>query len=161
MAESNKRKIADPIDLNDEDPFAELTRIMGFDPRLTTRSQPANEAGARHNSAKTAWQQRRCPAPAVQAVAHDDFGIDLEKELMGEFADHEPAPAAAPPVQPAAAIQPDDDVEMVIDDDFEDAFAASLEEHAAPVAVAAEASPAASQAAQPHAESLRSRCGVR
>ena len=63
----------------------------------------------------------------MQAVAHDDFGIDLEKELMGEFADHEPAPAAAPPVQTAAAIQPDDDVEMVIDDDFEDAFAASLE----------------------------------
>ena len=46
MADSNKRKIADPIDLNDDDPFAELTRIMGFDPRLMARSQPANEAGA-------------------------------------------------------------------------------------------------------------------
>jgi hypothetical protein len=161
MAESNKRRIADPIDLNDEDPFAELTRIMGFDPRLTTRSQPANEPGPAVQAQKplpaaapaAAKPVAIEPAPAVEAVAHDDFGIDLEKELMGEFADLDPEPATAPPAQPVAAIQPDDDVDMPIDDDFEDAFAASLEEHAAPVAVAAEPSPAAGQAAQPYAES--------
>jgi len=43
MADSNKRKIAEPIDLNDDDPFAELTRIMGFDPRLTKRAEPVVE----------------------------------------------------------------------------------------------------------------------
>ena len=40
MAESNQRKIADPIELNDDDPFAELTRIMGFDPRVGIGSKP-------------------------------------------------------------------------------------------------------------------------
>ena len=95
----------------------------------------------------------------MQDVAHDDFGIDLEKELMGEFADHEPAPVSAAPQQPVAAIQPDDTVEaiqpdddtidMALDDDFEDAFAASLESDAEPVAAASEPAPivAASQPA--------------
>ena len=62
--------------LPDNDPFAELTRIMGLDPR------PAASAAA----------------PATPA--EDDFGIDLEKELMGELASDEFAqPEAAPSVQ--------------------------------------------------------------
>ncbi|HEY4192819.1 MAG TPA: hypothetical protein VGM46_09260, partial [Mesorhizobium sp.] len=47
--------------ISDDDPFAELTRIMGFDPR-----QPV--------------QARQDPV-----MADSDFEIDLEKELMGEF----------------------------------------------------------------------------
>jgi hypothetical protein len=46
----------------EDDPFAELTKIMGFDPRQ-----------------KVEPQSRQDP------VVADDFDIDLEKELMGEF----------------------------------------------------------------------------
>lgn len=64
MADRTQLKIADRDSFSSEDPFAELTRIMGFDPR-----EPARQ-----------------PEPAsADNVADDDFGIDLEKELMGEF----------------------------------------------------------------------------
>ena len=169
MAESNKRKIAEPIDLNDEDPFAELTRIMGFDPRFTAREQAANEPGPAAEVAASRPAPARPiaiepgPAPAAHAVSHDDFGIDLEKELMGEFADFEPAPLSAlPPDQPAAAPQPDDDLEMALDDDFGDAFAASLDGEVVPVDAAAADEPApvaASQVAHPLRRILR-RCDV-
>ena len=94
--------------------------------------------------------------PAIEAAEHDEFGIDLEKELMGEFADFEPEPAAAE--QPAAAApvsQPEDAVDIAIEDDFEDAFTASLEEDVAaatPVAVVEQAPVAASHTAQSYDE---------
>src|SRR3954463_5136339 len=99
MADRNKRKIAEPIDLNDDDPFAELTRIMGFDPRLTKRAEPVMEAAPAAvaptprpvvapmsavavEPAFAAPTAVRTPAtPEVEAFTHDDFGIDLEKEL--------------------------------------------------------------------------------
>jgi len=68
MADKNQLKIADPIDFSQDDPFAELTRIMGFDPR-----QPA-----RHPVSTPQ------PAP-VEPAAEDDFSLDLEKELLGGF----------------------------------------------------------------------------
>ena len=63
---------------------------------------------------------------------------------MGEFADFEPAPAvAARPAPAALASQPDDAIDMAIEDDFEDAFAAGLEEDAAaPVAAVRPSQPA-------------------
>ena len=152
MADSNKRKIAEPIDLNDDDPFAELTRIMGFDPRLSKREKPVVEAAAMSTprpveapavvgpvAVEPAFT---APAPVAAApaepaaFAHDDFGIDLEKELMGEFADFEPASPVAARAAPAApATEPDDAIDIAIEDDFEDAFAASLDEDmVAPVA---------------------------
>jgi len=68
MADKNQLKIADPIDFSEDDPFAELTRIMGFDPRQPAR-QPAP-----------------APQPApVEPAAEDDFSLDLEKELLGGF----------------------------------------------------------------------------
>ena len=45
MADKNQLKVADQVDLADDDPFAELTRIMGFDPRQPAR-QPAQEKRA-------------------------------------------------------------------------------------------------------------------
>ena len=68
MADKNQLKIADPSDFSEDDPFAELTRIMGFDPRQPAR-QPAPAPQ---------------PAPVEQA-AEDDFSLDLEKELLGGF----------------------------------------------------------------------------
>jgi len=72
MADKNQLKIADPIDFSEDDPFAELTRIMGFDPR-----QPARQAAP-----KAVPVPAPQPAPVEQA-AEDDFSLDLEKELLG------------------------------------------------------------------------------
>lgn len=70
MADRTQLKAADHNHIADDDPFAELTRIMGFDPRQPARPQaPAVENAA----------------PAKQAAVEDDFDIDLEKEMMGEF----------------------------------------------------------------------------
>ena len=41
MADRTQLRVADNNDVADDDPFAELTRIMGFDPR-----QPAKQAQA-------------------------------------------------------------------------------------------------------------------
>jgi hypothetical protein len=62
MADRTQLRIADRDDIAADDPFAELTRIMGFDPRVPVK--PDNE-------------------PRFEDVADDDFTIDLEKELMG------------------------------------------------------------------------------
>ena len=81
---------------------------------------------------------RRGPASALlrRALDDDDFGIDLEKELMGEFADFEAAPEAALPRGRCArsryreaAPQPYEvPVDADLDDEFHDAFTASFEE---------------------------------
>jgi hypothetical protein len=82
MADRTPLKVADHI--AEDDPFAELTRIMGFDPRQPVRQPaPAVEKAM----------------PANQAVEADDFDIDLEKELMGEF---DFAEESAPVAQQAA-----------------------------------------------------------
>ncbi|MBZ9760268.1 SPOR domain-containing protein [Mesorhizobium sp. CA8] len=85
MADRTPLKVADHNDIADDDPFAELTRIMGFDPRQPVR-QPAPAV----------------EKPANQAVEADDFDIDLEKELMGEFDSVE---ESAPVAQQAALHQ--------------------------------------------------------
>lgn len=87
MADSNQLKRVDPVELNDDDPFAELTKIMGFDPRVPVR--PASE-------------QEAVPAATTGAsdsdfdLSVDDLGIDLEKELLGDLAleDEGDAPGA-------------------------------------------------------------------
>ena len=92
MADKNQLKIADQVDLADDDPFAELTRIMGFDPRQPVR--PAAAASA---------------APVVpeetfhEGAAEDDFSLDLEKELLGNFDLEEEQTA---PVESPVAEQP-------------------------------------------------------
>lgn len=109
MAERHQLKIADRHGIAEDDPFAELTRIMGFDPREPARPQAA------------APQQ-----PEQEASA--DFDIDLEKELMGEFSAYE-EPAQAEPEQVAQrqpAQQPAQD-HGVLDADMDDAVAASVE----------------------------------
>lgn len=71
MADNNQTR-RDDFGFAENDPFAELTRIMGHDPR--------GEAGS-------AAQQASAVSPT--AVERDpfagDFDIDLEKELMGDF----------------------------------------------------------------------------
>lgn len=131
MADRTQLKIADKNDFADEDPFAELTRIMGFDPRQPVVRQ---DVGA--------------PADRVEPTVDDDFGIDLEKELLGELASDDlvaepqyeaPAayaqanePAAYAPVESPVAYAPAEErarePEFASDASFDDALAASFED---------------------------------
>ncbi len=77
MADTSQGRVTPEID---DDPFAELTRIMGFDPRQPIRrDEPAAAAPPEMAAAP--------PAPRHQAPVVDanDLEIDLERELMGEF----------------------------------------------------------------------------
>jgi hypothetical protein len=80
MADSNQLKRVDPVDLGNEDPFAELTRIMGFDPRVPVR--PASEPQAAPAAARP---EVAAPEPDLD-LSSDDLDIDLERELLGELA---------------------------------------------------------------------------
>ena len=122
MADKNQLKIADQVDLAEDDPFAELTRIMGFDPR-----QPAKQAGA----------QQQAPAPVEQVAEEDDFSLDLEKELLGGFdLEDEIAEENSPVEAPVYASEPDapeseaPDVDFDFSADFDAAMAASGETEA-------------------------------
>ena len=123
MAERNQLKIADRHGIADDDPFAELTRIMGFDPREPARPQ--------------AVEPELSASP--EGGAHDDFDIDLEKELMGDFSlegeEAEPGSAFAElpsPEQSAISAEEDearsfaDADQPAFDDGMDDAVAASL-----------------------------------
>jgi hypothetical protein len=66
MADNNQYKRAEHTDFLDNDPFAELTRIMGQDPR-----------------------------PVAVQPQDPDLGMDLERELLGDF-DFDPAQDDAP-----------------------------------------------------------------
>ncbi|RWM79082.1 SPOR domain-containing protein [Mesorhizobium sp.] len=151
MADRTQLRAAAQNDIADDDPFAELTRIMGFDPRQPVKPQAQPKA-----------------APASRPADAGDFDIDLEKELMGEFgADdndgateiREPAFEATDAVDDELAASLERDflldadatdkaahavaahdarsgvaeasapaVEAAFDDDFDDALASSLED---------------------------------
>ncbi len=115
MADRKQHKKADQSDIHSDDPFAELTRIMGFDPRVpVTRAQPSSI--------------QKTPSAAPD---EDDLSIDLEKELISEFEDlengavaaaAEPAPVYSPAssswqVRSASngATQPTEDFDVVFD----------------------------------------------
>lgn len=134
MADRTQLRVADNNDIADDDPFAELTRIMGFDPRQPVKpkadvvSQPADEG---------------------------DFDIDLEKELMGEFdaGDSDAAPgveAHEPAFETASAhegtdddLRADDDLALSLDDDFHLDFTAADEQ----ASVASHGNPSAAESA--------------
>jgi hypothetical protein len=100
MADNNQLK-ASQIDFAHDDPFAELTRIMGFDPREPVRkAEPAP-------SVQPAAPQQQTPASFAQQPEEDDFSLDLEKELLGGF-DFEDEPAQPAPNAAAAELEQDD-----------------------------------------------------
>jgi len=110
MADRTQLRVADNNAIAEDDPFAELTRIMGFDPRQPARPHaPAEKA-----------------APAQQAADEADFDIDLEKELMGEFdVAEQSAPIAH---QPAANQVADEPTFEAVDAAGDDELAASFEQ---------------------------------
>lgn len=116
MADRTPLRIADHNDIADDDPFAELTRIMGFDPR-----QPI---------------ERQARAEPEFSRQQDDFEINLEDELIGSFEEPEAAPAVAleAPAQPHAFIpapQPEDhaaDADASDEPEGEDGLMAAFEQ---------------------------------
>ena len=131
MADKTQLNIADKSDFANEDPFAELTRSMGFDP-----SQPVvrQDVGA--------------PTGGGGPVMDDDLGIDLEREILGELAGddlveaHEYdasavysqaeerkayAPVAYAPVEESAYAHAQNP-EVTSEASFDDAVAASFEQ---------------------------------
>ncbi|MCO5158206.1 MAG: SPOR domain-containing protein [Aquamicrobium sp.] len=125
MADTNNVRRDDYVDFSENDPFAELTRIMGHDPRA-----PEPQAAA--------------PAAPLPTPAMDDFEIDLEKELAGDFdfSDFdEQAPVADWREESPAAAYPHDGADAgeevsaaSLDADFEDFFAEPAAGEAAPAA---------------------------
>ncbi|RWG36537.1 SPOR domain-containing protein [Mesorhizobium sp.] len=108
MADRTQLKVAASNHIADDDPFAELTRIMGFDPRQPVRPQSPAAAKA---------------ASANQAADGADFDIDLEKELMGDFdiaEESEPVAQQAAQAAPAywAATLSDDELAASLERDF-------------------------------------------
>ncbi|MER9184436.1 SPOR domain-containing protein [Mesorhizobium sp. M0159] len=122
MADRTQLRAADHNDIANDDPFAELTRIMGFDPRQPVKPQTPAQP-------KT--------AAAEPSVDEGDFEIDLEKELMGEFGadandNASPAKLREPTPEPAAADEMEDALAASFEQDF--AFDDSAADDAAPVA---------------------------
>ncbi|MBX3578069.1 MAG: SPOR domain-containing protein [Rhizobiaceae bacterium] len=124
MAETSQLKKNQPIDFGDDDPFAELTKIMGFDPREAVKrpEPPRAEAPAARQAAPAAPARPQQAAPAPRSYAtptaaptrrdtyaapalNDDFGIDLEREMLGDVDPQQPAPQPRPAPQ-AAQQQP-------------------------------------------------------
>lgn len=101
MANKVQLKAAGDQNFTDNDPFAELTRIMGFDPRVQPTPRP-----------------------------DEDFEIDLEKELMGMFDPGSDAPAGPASVRdyPQEAVDNAAASQEAVADDIDEAFAAKLEE---------------------------------
>jgi hypothetical protein len=101
MANKVQLKAAGDQDFTDNDPFAELTRIMGFDPRVQPTPRP-----------------------------DEDFEIDLEKELMGMFDPGSDAPTESASVRdyPQEAVDNAPALDEAAAAEIDDAFAAKLEE---------------------------------
>ncbi|RJT28101.1 SPOR domain-containing protein [Mesorhizobium waimense] len=103
MADRTQLKAADHNDIADDDPFAELTRIMGFDPRQPVKPQAPAAPKA---------------APADQLAEEGDFDIDLEKELMGEFGADEDAAQRQEPAFESVAATMNDELAASLEQDF-------------------------------------------
>lgn len=100
MADTTQNR-RDEFGFAENDPFAELTRIMGQDPRAQTAAAPQEPDRA-----------DTVAAPAERDPFEGEFDLDLEKELMGEFDfaefDQQPEPTVqAAPQQPSYAPDPE------------------------------------------------------
>ncbi|MBD0416558.1 SPOR domain-containing protein [Oryzicola mucosus] len=117
MANRTEFKIADRNnDVADDDPFAELTRIMGFDPREPVSRSSGVESTNREPSFE------------------DDYNVDLEKELLGDFGqqdDFVAAPAVYHREPESRLVEPQQ--ASAAEDDFADFEFATLDEALEPV----------------------------
>lgn len=131
MADSNFANRVEPNLVAEDDPFAELTRIMGHDPRSSS-----SEASA-------------------SSQAQDDLALDLESELLGDLAQEdfhsEPRAEVLPfraasgqveqgsqPQAPASTQASEDLGDLLSDADFDAAFSAEFDNFDAPAEPQAE-----------------------
>ncbi|MFA6154385.1 SPOR domain-containing protein [Mesorhizobium sp.] len=108
MADRTQLRAADHNDIADDDPFAELTRIMGFDPRQPVEPQRSGKGKAD-------------AGPVADEVYSD---IDLDQELLGEFGAYDSDPAQVGDAHDLAFETPDakasdDGFSLSLDDDFD------------------------------------------
>lgn len=91
MADSNHTRRDDFMELSENDPFAELTRIMGHDPRETQPAAPV---------------QGEAAATPADGDLDFDFDLDLERELAADldFSDYE---------EPASELEPEPEMQQV------------------------------------------------
>ncbi len=130
MADHSSTQRAEIVGLADDDPFAELTRIMGHDPRQANTRRPEAD------------------------IATDDLVLELENELLGdmpefspEFSDEAGSPSAANDSwrntrddwrfeqealendpQEAIAAEPARDLDIDLSDELDGHFAVEFEE---------------------------------
>lgn len=123
MADANQLKRIEPFNFGDDDPFAELTRIMGFDPRAQNRPDAPAE---RQPPAVGSAVRPANAAPMVQAEPEDDFDIDidLERELLGDLSLDEQAPTHSEPMR--AAVSSDARSRHPVADEFDRDFDAAF-----------------------------------
>ncbi|RWF06531.1 MAG: SPOR domain-containing protein, partial [Mesorhizobium sp.] len=109
MADRTQLRAAAQNDIADDDPFAELTRIMGFDPRQPVK--PAFE-------------------PAATDAVDDELAASLEQDFLldDDAADETAHAVAADDARSGVAEASAPAVEAAFDDDFDDALASSLED---------------------------------
>lgn len=114
MADNKQFKRRETPEVADDDPLAELTRIMGLQETPEETVEPPTD----HSASDEA-----------------DVEIDLEKELMGELSD-EPAnvaPLRAVPTETPAA-QPESEFAVDVDQEMERALAGASEPEPEPIA---------------------------
>jgi hypothetical protein len=141
MADTNHVRRDDYVEFSENDPFAELTRIMGHDPRVSEPAQQSAPASV--------------TAPAAASAAADDFAIDLERELAGDFdfSDFDDQPTeAADDHAPVAdwreeTVAYEETASVSLDDAFDDFFANELAPE--PAAASPSVQPAEPFAADP------------
>ncbi|MBN9071091.1 MAG: SPOR domain-containing protein [Rhizobiales bacterium] len=133
------RKAPPAPEHGNEDPFAELTQIMGFDPRVPFRRGMGAPSAA---NAQPAAPQRVDP-PSFDIADDDlDFSMELENELIGSL-EAQAAGAASPahelaPVPMAANDQPFADFEALDDLQLYDDLAVDGDPPLAPIRAAGE-----------------------
>jgi hypothetical protein len=105
MAENQLRRI--DVDFGDDDPFAELKQIMGFE-QPNAVAKPVDAPKVAEPTRSAAPEAMAPNAAALQpAPETDDFAIDLEEELLAGFRSEIDTPAATPVAAPAATIDLD------------------------------------------------------
>ncbi|HEY5817845.1 MAG TPA: SPOR domain-containing protein [Mesorhizobium sp.] len=119
---------------SDLDPFAELTRIMGFDPRVPVAQQESGPEAVPDEASAAAEPAQPAEAAAATDQGSDDFSIDLEKELFGEFSDQSGSDVeAAPATAQSDDVSGDVDFEGIEDDISEHVDAFLSDDAVAPV----------------------------
>lgn len=117
---------------SDLDPFAELTRIMGFDPRLPVEESAPSallEQAASERPTEAAKENFSVEDSISAAELNaEDFGIDLEQELLGALSDEDAADAGGDGGSTSRIVETTASMEATDDDPTVDAPELDMQE---------------------------------